>query len=391
MPKDTKFKPLRIRLREFLFADDAAFVALSEESLQIMMDVTVQTCKDFGMELSRLKTEVMIQQPKLGPQMPEPKIVVKYDDDNGQEQLYTLKVVNEFKYLGVVISNDPFSEAAKDVNRRIQMAAAAYGKYKHVFNNKYKPLKLKVSIYKIMVLTTLLQCIGVRCLMADDVERLESFHYRKLRSIRGWKKDDFKSHEDVYEATEMLSVKILIKIARISWWHKVQSMPIYRVPKLLMDNSRIINTTSIATRRVTNWSNCFSDDMIDLDLSVSDILHKNPSEVKNILDTAATTKMESLIREKRNASEVKYLEHPEALVKKLAAQMKMKEERKEREKEEERGKPISTKRKREKEKPLSVKRKKVEHVINSVPVVSQVTVEPSNLRRSARLRGKPPP
>ena len=47
-----------VNLREFLFADDAAFIALSEVNMQRVITVVDETCVAFGMELSKTKAEV---------------------------------------------------------------------------------------------------------------------------------------------------------------------------------------------------------------------------------------------------------------------------------------------------------------------------------------------
>ena len=48
-------------VREFLFADDAALVAHSGESLQKLLDRFAQSCKSFGLEISLKKTGTMHQ------------------------------------------------------------------------------------------------------------------------------------------------------------------------------------------------------------------------------------------------------------------------------------------------------------------------------------------
>ena len=48
-------------IREFLFADDCALNATSEQKMQHEMDCFSQACSNFGLTISTSKTEVMYQ------------------------------------------------------------------------------------------------------------------------------------------------------------------------------------------------------------------------------------------------------------------------------------------------------------------------------------------
>ena len=48
-------------MRDFLFADDAAIVAHSDEDLQQLMNCFSKACQEFGVTVSLKKTEVMGQ------------------------------------------------------------------------------------------------------------------------------------------------------------------------------------------------------------------------------------------------------------------------------------------------------------------------------------------
>ena len=56
-----KTKVRRVLIREMLFAYDAALTAHSEESLQRLMDRLAHACKEFGLEISLKKTNIMGQ------------------------------------------------------------------------------------------------------------------------------------------------------------------------------------------------------------------------------------------------------------------------------------------------------------------------------------------
>ena len=77
-------------IRDFLFADDCALNAITEQKMQQDMDCFSRACDNFGLTISTKKTEVMYQ-PAPGKPYQEPHIMVK-----GQN----LQAVDNFTYLG---------------------------------------------------------------------------------------------------------------------------------------------------------------------------------------------------------------------------------------------------------------------------------------------------
>ena len=78
------------------YADDADFVAHSEEEMQFIMDRFSATCTAFALTISIKKTKVMFT-PSPGTTYIEPSIFV-----NGVK----LEAVNTFVYLGSTMSRD---------------------------------------------------------------------------------------------------------------------------------------------------------------------------------------------------------------------------------------------------------------------------------------------
>jgi hypothetical protein len=85
-----KTKVKEKRVRDFLFADDCALNASSEEEMQRNMDRLSSACDAFGLTISTKKTEVMFQ-PAPHTNYSAPSITVK-----GQK----LQAVDKFTYLG---------------------------------------------------------------------------------------------------------------------------------------------------------------------------------------------------------------------------------------------------------------------------------------------------
>ena len=110
-------------LDEFLFADDMAKGAPTEEKMQKGVAQVSDSCDSYDLKFSIKKTEV-VYQPAPGKPYKEPIITVK-----GQQ----LQVVDKFTYLGSTLSRVVHID--DEVNARIAKASAAFG-YVEVFGTQ---------------------------------------------------------------------------------------------------------------------------------------------------------------------------------------------------------------------------------------------------------------
>ena len=123
----------------FLFADDMAKGAPTEEKRQKGVDQVSDSCDSYDLTLSIKKTEVMYH-PASGKPNKEPNITVK-----GQR----LQVVDKFTYLGSALSRVVHID--DEVNPRIAKASAAFGRLRgSIWDRSGIRLdtKLKVYIYR---------------------------------------------------------------------------------------------------------------------------------------------------------------------------------------------------------------------------------------------------
>ena len=84
------------KLRELLYTDDCALAALSQNDLQELSDHFSSAAKKFGLTISLKKTEVLCQ-PARNSRSQRPRILI-----DGKR----IKAVNEFTYLGSIVSQD---------------------------------------------------------------------------------------------------------------------------------------------------------------------------------------------------------------------------------------------------------------------------------------------
>ena len=100
-------------IRELLFADDCMMSCHTHPDLQHMMTRFSNAAKNYGLQISITKTEVMYQPAPVKPYV-EPTITI----DNLQ-----LPITKQFKYLGSVLSNN--AQMDEDIKARISKASSA--------------------------------------------------------------------------------------------------------------------------------------------------------------------------------------------------------------------------------------------------------------------------
>ena len=115
--RDTKKVASQIQgADEFLFADDMAKGAPTEEKMQKGVDQVSDSCDSYDLTISIKKAEV-VYRPAPGKPYKEPTITVK-----GQ----ALQVVDKFTYLGSTLSRAVHID--DEINARIAKASAAFGR-----------------------------------------------------------------------------------------------------------------------------------------------------------------------------------------------------------------------------------------------------------------------
>ena len=93
-----------------------------------------------------------------------------------------LNVVNQFTYLGSIMSDD--CKIDKEIEARIKKASASYGRLTdRVWENRAVKLKTKIAVYKAVVMSTLLYGCETWTCHQRHVKMLDRFHLRHLRFI----------------------------------------------------------------------------------------------------------------------------------------------------------------------------------------------------------------
>jgi hypothetical protein len=201
---------------------------------------------DAGMEMSVAKTKVM----QTG----------KGADDISLDfgARGTVKEVNEFKYLGSVITND--GAMTREISERIIKAGGVFAAMRrNVFAVKAMSKEVKLRVYAASVLSILLYGSETWNVTAADIRRLESFHNRWLRCMYGLSRLTHFTNFALRKLTGQQSIQTMIMNNRLRWLGHVARMSEERMPKRMMFGK--LQTVRPQGGAKQRWKDCVQQDL----------------------------------------------------------------------------------------------------------------------------------
>jgi len=209
-------------VRDFLFADDCALAAHSEEDLQRLADCFSTASKAFGLTISIKKTEVLYQAAP-GTSKPEPNIRI-----DGAP----LKNVEDFIYLGSCLSSS--GSLDKEISCRLAKASSSFGRlWTRVWRERGITRKTKVAVYRAVVLTSLLYGCETWTCYRRHIKKLDQFHLRCLRRLLDVRWEDRVTNQEVLRRAALPGMEALIMRSQLRWSGHVMRMEDSRLPKQL--------------------------------------------------------------------------------------------------------------------------------------------------------------
>ncbi len=254
----------RVLVREFLYADDAAFVAHTEQDIQEMCNYFAAACTEFGLTISLSKTVVMAQN------VPAPPHVTI----NGT----VLSIVEKLVYLGSNLTANNSLDA--ELNTRIGRASTTFGHLQsRVWNNSHLSIKVKVRVYECScVLSVLLYGSKTWPLYRREEHKLNAFHFRCLRQILGLSWQDRVPNTTVLKLTNSSDMYTVIRRRRLRWIGHVRRMPDERLPKSIFHGELAVGHRPRGRPKL-----CFKD-VVKRDINVFNI---NPDRWHHLAEDRA--------------------------------------------------------------------------------------------------------
>ena len=168
-------------ITNFRFADDVVVNAEEEEEAGVLIDRLDRTTTRYKMEIGPDKTKVMTNNPN-GFQR---EIKIK-----GQR----LEEVENFKYLGAIISNEG---SKPEILSRIAQTTAALSRLKIIWRDKNISLASKVKLMRTLILSTFLYACESWTLTAEIERRIQALEMRCYRRLLNISYKDHVTNEEV--------------------------------------------------------------------------------------------------------------------------------------------------------------------------------------------------
>ncbi|XP_052799506.1 uncharacterized protein LOC128231126 [Mya arenaria] len=210
-------------IRDLFFADDCALHAITESEIQQSLKQFSSACDNFGLTISIKKIEVLHQPAPEKPYV-EPTLLVKDTK---------LNVVDRFTYLGSTLSRAVHIN--DEINCRIAKASAAFGRLRtNVWERRGIKLDTKISVYRAVVLTTLLYACETWTVYARHARKLNHFHMTCLRRLLHIRWQDRIPDTEVLARSKLTSIHVILQKTQLRWTGHVHRMSDNRIPKQLL-------------------------------------------------------------------------------------------------------------------------------------------------------------
>ena len=216
--------------------------AHTQKALQCITSCFAESAQLFELEVSLKKTEVL-HQPAPQEEYHAPHISI------GETNLKSLQ---QFMYLCCTISSNVRIDG--EINNILAKANCALGRlYKCVWNNiEHLKSKMKISVYRAVVLTTLQYGSESWVTYWNHFKLLKRFHQRCIRTVLNTHWSDYINNLIVLERADITSIESMLLKIQLRWaWH-VSRMEDHTCPSsFYLVNSLLASKTEGHQRSIT--------------------------------------------------------------------------------------------------------------------------------------------
>ncbi len=219
-------------------SDDIVLLADSREELQMMLDELAEFSRQWRFSVNVEKSAVMVIRPP-SERAPDEEVSFRYGDE-------AMKVVDEFKYLGVVL--DEKFNWRRDIKKRVTKSKAAMARLQRtVFKRKWLGVDAKAVVWKVMVASVLAYGQEVMTLNTKQQASLESAQLSAARWILHSGKRA--ANEGVRGELGWMELQRAGDAAKLRFWAKLQGLGEHRWPRKVHDLEWERHTVSRTWRR----------------------------------------------------------------------------------------------------------------------------------------------
>ena len=156
------------------YADDIALITATTNQMNTLLDRLHRNALAFGLSINVKKTKVMF--------------IGNHDNTHVTISDIKVDVVEEFEYLGRILSND--GDDSKAVGSRIGKAWGAFEKKKYILTDKRLPVSRKVTVYEDYILPVVLYACETIVWTKKNMSKMEVFQNHIMRWITGHRLQD---------------------------------------------------------------------------------------------------------------------------------------------------------------------------------------------------------
>lgn len=210
------------------YADDILLIARSRKKLEEVAGDLFKTAKQIGLQINKSKTKYMELKNKQGENRQNNLRV-----QMGEEGVQEFEEVEEYMYLGVLITNKCKEE--REIDLRIAKGSRCAGSVNRIIRSKNVSRNTKLRIYKTILRPTVLYSSETWTMTKKTQYSLEVWERKVLRRIYGGKKVDGvwerRTNAEIYELYNEPNITQVIKARRLQWLGHMERLPDERIVK----------------------------------------------------------------------------------------------------------------------------------------------------------------
>jgi hypothetical protein len=206
-----------------VYADDISLISDKKEHFQNAVIEWGSIYQDRGLEINTAKTKIM----KISKVQDNEELNIKWNES-------TLEVVEQYNYLGVIVTNDGRTD--KEINNRIEKASQIYYEINNMVQGKKEvEPKAKIQIYKSVHIPTLKYGAESWQITTKHESRIVATEMKFLRRIVGKTRRDKWRNNRIRETLDQEPILNYIERRSIKLYDHVLRMQDYRKPKQAME------------------------------------------------------------------------------------------------------------------------------------------------------------
>ena len=122
---------------------------------------------------------------------------------------------NSFKYLGSVI--DATTSSTTEIRRRLNIALSTFGSMNRIWKAKTLSRKVKAALYQAIIMSIMLYNAEVWPIKTADLKKLESSHFRMMRSMLTVEIDEHIGRDEAIKKSGLYLISDYISEKRMRW------------------------------------------------------------------------------------------------------------------------------------------------------------------------------